>query len=231
MAIVALLSAKGSPGVTTTALACALSWRRRLVLAECDPAGGSILAGYLGGALEPARPGRAGRRGAREAGWNGTSGPARQPRRAAARGLLLPVRRRSAGRQSHPAVATDRGLLGELDRGVRRTTSSSPWDGARSKATGRYRAVRSSCSSPAHTCPKLSARAEPTTSARLTDHRVPAGRYVGVVGDGTALEISKALQNGHRPDTGRSRTADVLSTADYPGWTGLMRAAARWTCR
>ncbi len=55
MAIVALLSAKGSPGVTTTALACALSWRRRLVLAECDPAGGSILAGYLGGALEGPR--------------------------------------------------------------------------------------------------------------------------------------------------------------------------------
>jgi hypothetical protein len=55
MAVVALVSAKGSPGVTTTALACALSWRRRLVLAECDPAGGSMLAGYLGGALEGPR--------------------------------------------------------------------------------------------------------------------------------------------------------------------------------
>jgi hypothetical protein len=37
--------------VTTTALACTLSWHHRVVLAECDPAGGSILAGYLGGAL------------------------------------------------------------------------------------------------------------------------------------------------------------------------------------
>ncbi|WP_346537239.1 ParA family protein [Micromonospora sp. DPT] len=55
MAIIALVSAKGSPGVTTTALACALSWHRRLVLAECDPAGGTILAGYLGGALDGPR--------------------------------------------------------------------------------------------------------------------------------------------------------------------------------
>ncbi|MEU3452593.1 ParA family protein [Micromonospora sp. NPDC006766] len=55
MAIIALLSAKGSPGVTTSALAAALTWHRRLVLAECDPAGGSILAGYLGGALDGPR--------------------------------------------------------------------------------------------------------------------------------------------------------------------------------
>jgi hypothetical protein len=55
MAIVALVSAKGSPGVTTSALAAALSWHRRLVLAECDPAGGSVLAGYLGGALDGPR--------------------------------------------------------------------------------------------------------------------------------------------------------------------------------
>ncbi|MGI5146773.1 ParA family protein [Plantactinospora sp. CA-294935] len=51
MAIVALVSAKGSPGVTTTALACTLTWHHRVVLAECDPSGGSVLAGYLGGAL------------------------------------------------------------------------------------------------------------------------------------------------------------------------------------
>ncbi|GGM20381.1 MULTISPECIES: ParA family protein [Micromonospora] len=55
MAIIALVSAKGSPGVTTTALACALSWHRRLVLAECDPAGGTIMAGYLGGVLDGPR--------------------------------------------------------------------------------------------------------------------------------------------------------------------------------
>ncbi|MEU8180313.1 ParA family protein [Micromonospora sp. NPDC049047] len=55
MAIIALVSAKGSPGVTTSALACTLAWHRRLVLAECDPAGGSILAGYLGGQLDGPR--------------------------------------------------------------------------------------------------------------------------------------------------------------------------------
>jgi hypothetical protein len=47
MAIIAMVSAKGSPGVTTTALACALSWQRPALLAECDPAGGSVLSGYL----------------------------------------------------------------------------------------------------------------------------------------------------------------------------------------
>lgn len=55
MAIIALVAAKGSPGVTTSALACALTWHRRLVLAECDPAGGSLLAGYLSGALDGPR--------------------------------------------------------------------------------------------------------------------------------------------------------------------------------
>lgn len=51
MAVIALASAKGSPGVTTAALALALTWQGRCVLAECDPAGGSIQAGYLAGAL------------------------------------------------------------------------------------------------------------------------------------------------------------------------------------
>jgi hypothetical protein len=51
VAVIALTSAKGSPGVTTAALALTLSWPGRCVLAECDPAGGSILAGYLAGAL------------------------------------------------------------------------------------------------------------------------------------------------------------------------------------
>jgi hypothetical protein len=55
VAVIALISAKGSPGVTTTALACTLTWQRRVVLAECDPAGGSLLAGYLEGALEGPR--------------------------------------------------------------------------------------------------------------------------------------------------------------------------------
>lgn len=51
MAVIALASGKGSPGVTTAALALALTWQGRCVLAECDPAGGSVQAGYLAGAL------------------------------------------------------------------------------------------------------------------------------------------------------------------------------------
>lgn len=44
--LIAMTSAKGAPGVTTAALALALSWPRRAVLAELDPAGGDVLAGY-----------------------------------------------------------------------------------------------------------------------------------------------------------------------------------------
>ena len=47
MTMYALCSAKGSPGVTTSGLAFALTWRRRVILAECDPAGGDLAAGYL----------------------------------------------------------------------------------------------------------------------------------------------------------------------------------------
>jgi hypothetical protein len=47
MAVVAFCSAKHSPGVSVTALACALTWTRPVILAECDPAGGDIAAGYL----------------------------------------------------------------------------------------------------------------------------------------------------------------------------------------
>lgn len=56
--MIALVSAKGSPGVTVTALAWTLSWSGRCLLAECDPAGGDLLAGYLRGEL-PARRGLA----------------------------------------------------------------------------------------------------------------------------------------------------------------------------
>jgi len=45
--LIMLASAKGSPGVTTTALALASVWPRPVMLAECDPAGGDILAGFL----------------------------------------------------------------------------------------------------------------------------------------------------------------------------------------
>ena len=44
--LIALCSAKGAPGVTTSGLALALSWPRAVVLAELDPAGGDVLAGY-----------------------------------------------------------------------------------------------------------------------------------------------------------------------------------------
>lgn len=54
MTVVALTSAKGSPGVTTTALGLVNVWpvahpTRRVLLAEVDPAGGDIAAGFLRG--------------------------------------------------------------------------------------------------------------------------------------------------------------------------------------
>lgn len=53
MAVIALCSASGSPGVTTTAVAMALNWPRPAVLVEADPTGGSgILAGFLRGTAE-----------------------------------------------------------------------------------------------------------------------------------------------------------------------------------
>ncbi len=56
MSMIALTSAKGAPGVTTTALALTLVWPRPVLLAECDPAGdSSLLAGYLQGSVEHTR--------------------------------------------------------------------------------------------------------------------------------------------------------------------------------
>lgn len=53
MAVVTLCSASGSPGVTTTAVAMALSWPRPVLLVEADPSGGSaVLAGFLRGTAE-----------------------------------------------------------------------------------------------------------------------------------------------------------------------------------
>lgn len=54
MTFTVLVSAKGSPGVTTSALALAAVWPRRVVLAECDPAGGDILAGFFRASAPPA---------------------------------------------------------------------------------------------------------------------------------------------------------------------------------
>lgn len=53
--MIALVSAKGSPGVTVSALAFTLAWPGGSLLAECDPAGGDVLAGYLRGELDAQR--------------------------------------------------------------------------------------------------------------------------------------------------------------------------------
>ncbi|MBL0884843.1 hypothetical protein [Myceligenerans indicum] len=54
MALIALMSAGGSPGVTTSALGLALSWPRPVILVDADPTGArAIPAGYLKGAQLP----------------------------------------------------------------------------------------------------------------------------------------------------------------------------------
>lgn len=53
MAVIALASASGSPGVTTTAVGLSLLWPRPVLLVEADPTGGSgLLAGYFRGTRE-----------------------------------------------------------------------------------------------------------------------------------------------------------------------------------
>lgn len=53
MAVIALASASGSPGVTTTAVGLTLLWPRPAILVEADPSGSSgILAGYFRGTRE-----------------------------------------------------------------------------------------------------------------------------------------------------------------------------------
>jgi hypothetical protein len=49
MAMICLVSAKNSPGVTTTAVALAEVWPRPVLLAECDPRYSDVLAGYQQG--------------------------------------------------------------------------------------------------------------------------------------------------------------------------------------
>jgi hypothetical protein len=51
MSLYALVSAGGSPGVTTSSLALALGWPSQVIVAECDPSGGDVLAGLFGGHL------------------------------------------------------------------------------------------------------------------------------------------------------------------------------------
>ncbi len=51
MTVCALLSPGGSPGVTTAAIALALTWPGPVVVAETDPSGGDVLAGFFAGHL------------------------------------------------------------------------------------------------------------------------------------------------------------------------------------
>lgn len=56
MALIVLAADKGSPGVTTAAVALAAVWPRRALLAEADPAGGDLIyrsAAAHGGMLNP----------------------------------------------------------------------------------------------------------------------------------------------------------------------------------
>ncbi|WEV27255.1 hypothetical protein OYE22_20150 [Streptomyces sp. 71268] len=56
MALIALAADKGSPGVTTAAVAIAAVWPRRVLLAEVDPAGGDLVyrgSAAHGGPLDP----------------------------------------------------------------------------------------------------------------------------------------------------------------------------------
>ncbi|WP_328900894.1 hypothetical protein OHR86_13960 [Streptomyces sp. NBC_00441] len=56
MSVIALAGGTGAPGVTSSALALLLAWPldpgRRLILAECDPDGGAVLAGALQGRMD-----------------------------------------------------------------------------------------------------------------------------------------------------------------------------------
>jgi hypothetical protein len=54
--LISLLSAKGSPGVTTSVLALAARWPRTAIAVDLDPQGGDVLAG-VGGGRQPTRHG------------------------------------------------------------------------------------------------------------------------------------------------------------------------------
>lgn len=58
MALIAVAADKGSPGVTTAAIALAAVWPRPVLLAECDPAGGDLVYRLPGADGEPLDPRR-----------------------------------------------------------------------------------------------------------------------------------------------------------------------------
>lgn len=53
MALVALASAKGSPGVTTASMVIGALWPRQVLLAECDPAGSDVAIRMTGPGGQP----------------------------------------------------------------------------------------------------------------------------------------------------------------------------------
>lgn len=58
MALVALASAKGSPGVTTAAAVLGALWPRQVLLAECDPSGSDIAIRMTAAGGQPLNPER-----------------------------------------------------------------------------------------------------------------------------------------------------------------------------
>jgi hypothetical protein len=55
MTVFALVSVGGSPGVTTAALAIGLTWPGSVIVAETDPSGGDVLAGFFAGHVSGSR--------------------------------------------------------------------------------------------------------------------------------------------------------------------------------
>ena len=126
MALIAIASDKGAPGVTTAALALAAVWPRPVLLAECDPAGGDLVYRFPavgGGHLDPRRGvlslAVVARRGMQpQQVWEHVQKLPRRPRRAG-RGD-----QRGTGSRAEPALGPDRQgacvhAAGRRDRGLR----------------------------------------------------------------------------------------------------------------
>ena len=118
MSLIVLVSPGGSPGVTTTGLALALAWPRKVVLAECDPAGGAVLAGLWRG--QPPEGAGSSPAGAVRAAGPESAWPAAGLRRIgpAVRAALPPVRAARPGRAA--GRMADRRRLARDGRRVRR---------------------------------------------------------------------------------------------------------------
>ena len=238
MAIIALVSAKGSPGVTTSALACALAWHRRLVLAECDPAGGSILAGYLGGQLDGPRGigelavGELRDGNLETAFWSPAGRPGRPAPGAAA---AARPRRPGPGGSVAPLWQRLRRLLRRPGpRHPRLRRARRLWPAARDRATVAAAAGRlgGAAGDPGDTCrtspaPGRWSRRSNGTSPSTGCRRAPCGCCWSATGTGRR-EISRALKLPviarlpHDP-----RTAEVLALGGtVRAGRPLMRAAA-----